>query len=454
MSLTDTFPASGDHQPASHESFVPCVVVGGGAVGLVTALLLVHHDVPVTVIAPRATSEPPQTEAGGIGGTGGDWRTVALFGESLALLDRIGAWDRIADHATPLAGIRMVDMSDAILRAPEVMFQATELGLSMFGANVAYTTLVAELTELALAHPQLTWISDTIVDAECDTANATLYTAGGHRLAAQTVIAADGRNSLLRTLSGLSARTWDYEQVAITALFAHTQPHDNISTELHFTSGPCTSVPADGNTSALVWMERPAVAKRLMRDGAAGFRAVLADRFADILGDILTISDARPVRLTGVLADQFASQRVFLVGETAHAFPPIGAQGLNLGLRDAAEAASQIVAAINDGKDPGEADTLNRYHSRRRADITARTYGVNALNASLTGSIPGLDVGRGLGLHVTRASTLLRRQLMARGMTGLGPRAALMPDGNAWLRAQAGATAGQQAMATTGGQLT
>ena len=112
-------------------------------------------------------------------------------------------------------------------------------------------------------------------------------------------------------------------------------------------------------------------------------------------------------------ATAFAASRAVLVGEAAHLFPPIGAQGLNLGYRD--------VAALGDilpgpGGDPGTPARLAAYERARRADVLSRTAAVDALNRTLlTGFLP-VQALRGLGLFLLDRIPSLRHAVMRQGI--------------------------------------
>lgn len=396
---------------------VTCCVVGAGPVGLTAALCLAANGCPVVIVAPKpARRDEPDT------------RTAALFRDNVALMRSLGAWAHMETHGAPLAGIRMVDVSGNLLKAPQLLFRAEEAGYPEFGYNVPNAEITAGLAIAAEASPLITWVDAVVADADIASDHVTLRTDGGRAIRAAVTIAADGRNSRLRELAGLTTGAWDYDQVAITSRFRHSLPHEGISTELHYDAGPCTCVPLPGNESSLVWMERPAIARRLLADGAELFMAMLRERFSDLLGTITDVAAPGVLALKGVIADRFGGTRVLLAGETAHAFPPIGAQGLNLGIRDAAEAAGCVLDALAAESDPGSETVMRTYHSRRWADIQARTAGVNALNASLTGGWPFLATARGLGLHVVSAVPALKRQLIRQGMSGLGSQPTLISE--------------------------
>ena len=105
-----------------------------------------------------------------------------------------------------------------------------------------------------------------------------------------------------------------------------------------------------------------------------------------------------------------------LVGEAAHSLPPIGAQGLNLGLRDAATIGELVVHARRDGADAGNAELLARYDALRRGDVTSRTFAVDLLNRSLLSGFLPLQGARGLGLFLIDRVAPLRRALMREGV--------------------------------------
>jgi 2-octaprenyl-6-methoxyphenol hydroxylase len=105
-----------------------------------------------------------------------------------------------------------------------------------------------------------------------------------------------------------------------------------------------------------------------------------------------------------------------LVGEAAHVVPPIGAQGLNLGLRDAATIAEIIADARRAGRDVGSPGVLARYEQQRRADVTSRAIAVDFLNRSLLSDFVPVHGMRGLSLYLLDHVGPLRRTMMREGV--------------------------------------
>jgi 2-octaprenyl-6-methoxyphenol hydroxylase len=395
------------------ETTFDVAVVGAGPAGLAAGLACAEAGLRTTVIGPEADRN--------------DGRTAALLGGSINLLKRLGAWEKLEPAAAPLTAIRLIDATDALLRAPEVVFESSEIGLPAFGYNVPNAALTSAIE--ATAHARLT----RVIDKKATVANLTgphaiLSTSDGRTIKARLVVAADGRESPTRTAAGVGTSSWSYTQAAIVTTFAHTRPHRGVSMEFHRTTGPLTVVPGPGNTSSLVWVETPNEAKRLVALDAQNFGRELSDHIGSLLGSLAGFTPRRTYPLSGRTAATFGKARVALVGEAAHVIPPIGAQGLNLGFRDAATIADVAGSAASAGEDIGGEAALSRYDGLRRNDIAARVFAVDLLNRSLLSSIPGVHLARGFGLFALSTSRPLRARIMREGiMPNIGGLSLMQP---------------------------
>jgi 2-octaprenyl-6-methoxyphenol hydroxylase len=233
---------------------------------------------------------------------------------------------------------------------------------------------------------------------------------------ARLAVAADGRHSRLREAIGIRAKTWSYPQTALVLNLDHTEPHFDTSTEFHTETGPFTLVPLQARRSSLVCVEAPAKAEALAALDDAALAVELERRSHSILGALTVASPRQTWPMSSLSVDHLVGPRVALVGETAHAFPPIGAQGLNLGIRDIAALADLVARARSRGDDVGGEETLARYASARRADVMTRTMGVDLLNRSLlTGFLP-VQVARSVGMQMARDVGPFRKLMMREGL--------------------------------------
>ena len=379
-------------------------VVGAGPAGLAAALCLARLDLRVGLIGPPAVRA--------------DNRTAALFTGSVQLLRNLGAWDDCREHAEPLLAIRIIDDMGGLLRAPEVVFTAAEVGLEAFGHNVPNAVLVDALhKQVAAASDRVTLVDTAPVEAiDITSDNVALRFANEAPVTARLVVGADGRNSMCRAAADIDVRTWRYDQCAVTCTFAHQRLHNGVSTEFHRPAGPLTVVPSPGLSSSLVWVERPTIARRLTAMDDATFRGALEARLQGLLGPLGRLGPRGTFPLSGLTADQAGSNRVALVGEAAHVIPPIGAQGLNLGFRDAAMLADCVSDGLQSGRDIGGPETLAAFSAARRVDIASRAWSIDLLNRSLiTGYLP-IQLLRGAGLFALKAINPLRRLAIREGI--------------------------------------
>jgi 2-octaprenyl-6-methoxyphenol hydroxylase len=378
-------------------------VIGGGPAGLAAAIALVEAGVRTALVARRM----PYT----------DNRTTALLGASVDLLESLGVWPRCKDRAAALEVMRLVDDTGRLIRAPEVRFSCHEIGLEAFGYNIDNRSLMLALEERAAELPELVRFDDDAESVVIEADDVAIRTASGRFLTARLVVGADGRHSLCREAAGIAVTRRDLKQTALTFNVAHTRPHRNISTEFHTPHGPCVFVPLTGNRSSVVWVSAPTEAERLRALTDEELSAAIEKQSHSILGRMTVEPGRNLFPLAIERPKSFARDRIALVGEAAHVVPPIGAQGLNLGLRDAADIAKIAGEAIAAGRDPGAPEALARYDWARRPDILSRTFMIDIANRSLLNDFLPLQPVRAVGMHLLGAIGPLRRLAMREGLT-------------------------------------
>jgi 2-octaprenyl-6-methoxyphenol hydroxylase len=315
-----------------------------------------------------------------------------------------------------LRHLRIVDATDRLLRAPEVLFHASEIGLDAFGYNIENTRLVGALREQAARAENLTLFDESAAAIRHDGDRVIVDLANGGSVSAALLVGADGRNSMSRKATGISVSERLYPQAALTLNLRHSRSHGEASTEFHTRNGPMTLVPLPGQRASLVLVTTPDEAEWLSKLDDAALGHELTQRTHWLLGTI-TPDGRRGVRPLGMMrAGRLTRKRVALVGEAGHVLPPIGAQGLNLGIRDAVAIAAVASAALRQGRDPGADEVLAAYEKDRRGDVHSRAFAVDALNRSLLSDLLPAQAARSAGLWLLSCFGPLRREVMRQGM--------------------------------------
>ena len=377
-------------------------VIGGGPAGVAAAIALAETGTRTALVARRASYS--------------DNRTTALLGGSVEFLDGLGVWSRCRDKAAALEAMRLVDDTGRLIRAPEVRFSCHEIGLDAFGYNIDNRSLMLALEERAAELANLIRFDDEADSVLTEAEDVAIHTAAGQYLTARLVIGADGRRSLCREAAGIDVTRRDLKQTALTFNVAHSRPHRNVSTEFHTPHGPCVFVPLPGDHCSIVWVTSPAEAERLRALTDEDLSAAIEKQSHFILGAMSVEPGRNLFPLAIERPKSFASDRIALVGEAAHVVPPIGAQGLNLGLRDAADIAKLAGKAVAAGRDPGTDEVLKRYDWARRPDILSRTFMIDMANRSLLNDFLPLQPVRAVGMHLLGAIGPLRRFAMREGL--------------------------------------
>ncbi len=389
------------------ERQVDIVVVGAGITGIAMALALAKADLPITLLAagplPRADAALPA-----------DGRTAALLQPAVALLTRLAAFDPVRLGAEPLYRLRIVNVADKA--APSITFDATEIGLDAFGWNIPNAALAARLAALVAKEPRITVHDRAPLGSVVETRDRLVLRAGPEVIAARLVIGADGRDSVVRETAAIGTTDRDRGQTAIVCRFSHQKPHRNISTEMHRKGGPFTMVPLPGRNSSLVWVDTDARSTERLALSDDAFRAAMAEHATPWLGAIhgISIRHAYPIRAR--LAKAITAPRRALVGEAAHVMSPLGAQGLNLSLRDVATLADHL--ARHQG-DPGADTLLAAYAAARVTDVNLRFWGVDTLNMLVKTSFLPFRQASSLALGLLDRLPPARRVLMQGLMAGV-----------------------------------
>ncbi len=395
------------------------VIAGGSYVGLTLALSLAHEfgpDVRIVIADRGARSVDEQ-----------DPRASAISAGSRNLLQAIGVWQHLEDAAVPVAEIELTDSSlQAGVRRRLLTYDNITSDGNQASWIVPNARLAVALEQLAATAPAIEIMRSAAVTRLAATAGfVTIALGDGTELAAQLVVAADGRRSAVREAAGIKTVQWDHDQIGIVTAITHEIDHKNRAIQHFLPGGPFAMLPLTGGfRSCVTWSEQASVARRILALDDEAFLDEVDRRVAGRLGAVALDGARKSWPLETHLARAYTAPRVALVGDAAHGVHPIAGQGLNLGLRDVAALVECVSDAARVGLDLGDADALARYERWRRFDTTVSTATFSGLNRLFSNDWALMRSAREVGLGILDRMPGIKQALVteAAGLSGELPR--------------------------------
>lgn len=390
------------------------IIVGGGLNGPALAIAAADAGFTVSIIdsLPKAVRETRDF----------DGRSYALALASKRLLQGIGVWADVAEHAQPMLEIKVTDGRAGEGAAPWMLhFDHAEIEEGPMGFMVEDRHLRGAFLTAMDRHRNITQIDgETVVAQHVNDAGVTVTLASGGTVSGALLIGSDGRKSGTAVRAGIKRTGWGYDQTAIVCAVEHERSHGGIAHQFFMPHGPLAILPLTGNRSSIVWAETTARAAEVMALDDSGFLDALRPAFGSFLGEI-GLTGARftyPLGLT--LANSFIAERTALIGDAAHGMHPIAGQGLNAGLRDVAALMDVISEARARGADLGGPQTLASYQQWRRFDTATLALATDAFNKVFSNDNTILRAARDLGMGLVNGAPSLRRKFIreAAGLTG------------------------------------
>lgn len=388
------------------------LILGGGLIGLTTALALDAHGIACVVVDPVPGAV---TLADGF-----DGRASAVASASWRMLEAIGIADALAPHGCP---IRRIEVRDGLQRDA---MDFTPTDGEALGTMVPNTVLRRLLYDAATKREHVTLkIPHRALAVERKATGVVATLDDGTIVHADVVLVAEGRKSPTRANAGLRTANWQYDHVAIISAFDHSVPHDNIAHEIFYPDGPFALLPMQpGTRSALVWTVTAKDAPGFLALSDHAFAHEAAKRAGGVLGDLSAAAPRSSYPLGFHHAARIVDTRLALVGDAAHSVHPIAGQGLNLGFRDIAALVEVLVDGARTGVDLGDPILLDRYQRWRSLDTLLVATATDTLTRLF--GIPGKTASRvrRFGLGAVQAIRPLKDVFMAeaRGESGKLPK--------------------------------
>ncbi|PKG78654.1 FAD-dependent 2-octaprenylphenol hydroxylase [Shewanella sp. Actino-trap-3] len=386
-------------------------IVGGGMVGLATAIGLANADLNVVVI-----------DAGTIQAVSGEpkLRVSAINKASQQLLQNLGAWQYLDDNrVSPYQKMSVWD-KDGL---GKIEFDAHSISETHLGSIIENDAISYALAKRASEVSNLTHLEgqrlERIAFGERE---AWLTLANGDNISAAVVVAADGANSWVRQQCSIPLTFWDYGHHAIVATVRTELAHDATARQAFLPGGPLAMLPLyDDHLCSIVWSVSPDQAKQLLALDEVEFSKALTAALDGRLGLCQVISERQSFPLRMRYARHFARHRLVLAGDAAHTIHPLAGQGVNLGFLDAASIIDTFTQLHEQGKDLGEYSHLRALERWRKAEAMEMIATMEGFKRLFAGSNPLKKAMRDIGLtlvdNVAGLKTVFIKQAMGNKMT-------------------------------------
>lgn len=376
-------------------------IIGAGVVGLTLACALRHSGLSVAIIEVQRQSQTADRD-----------RAYAFSPLSARIFQQLGLWEQVGPYITHFQRVRMSDAD----YGKAVNFYPTDSPVDAVYYGAEHRVLIQALQGLAANIHRLTpYYETTLVDIQnlSGAVQLTLESNGQRQLLqTQLLVGADGVRSKIRDYAGIRTSGWAYWQSCITTVLAPAKSHQNTAYEKFWPSGPFAILPIPGNRCQVVWTAPHDEAKAMVALSEQDFMVELRRRYGDDMGELKMLQPpiTFPVRL--MQSQRYVQPRIALVGDAAHCCHPVGGQGLNMGIRDAAALAKILQAAHTRQESIGDIRVLKRYERWRRTENWLILAMTDLLNRLFSNQVLPLLWLRRIGFWVIEHVVPLKRMIL------------------------------------------
>lgn len=383
------------------------IVIGAGMIGACAALSLARHQFRIALVEPNPGAGEPLVNTDIY-----DNRVSAISPASQQILHDLGIWQAL-DQSRICRYEQMQVWHQA--GQSRIQFDSAELAMGHLGVIIENRQLVNALRGACENQSQIDWYApDEVVslDENSDT-GLSLTLRSGIRLQSELLLAADGRDSKMRTLAGLEVQGGSYQQTAIVANVTTELAHQSTAWQRFLSGGPLAFLPLANGDSSIVWSCDSARADELLALDEASFASALSDAIEYQLGSVLASGERNSFPLSWHCCERWIKHRVLLIGDAAHSVHPLAGQGVNLGFSDV-DLLSRLLTNVD-----SPWSKLRAFERQRKSETMLATHLFTGLNWIYRTDNSVIACARDAGMALVQANAWCRRLLMRQAINNM-----------------------------------
>ena len=375
------------------------IIVGGGIVGATTACAMAQGGVKVALL--DMFNPQRQWTDDSV-----DLRVSALTKASQNILETLGVWDGILQRGVgPYKDMRVWDAK----ADGELHFDCADTVFDELGHIVENRVTVAALWDKLESLPSASCISDAKVAKMQESENGrVLVLEDGREFSAELIIAADGRDSMLRSLMGIDVTGWPYHQDGLVATITTENSNELTAWQRFLDEGPLAFLPLRTGQCSIVWTLKTETAQAYLQLDDAAFLDKLEQASGGILGKMLATGPRAAFPLRFQYANQYTDKSFALMGDAAHAMHPLAGQGANAGLLDAAALAELVIKTMQAGRPLSSTKFLRQYERWRKGDNLLMMSSMDVINKTFAATALPLVSLRSAGMNLINNTPMFK----------------------------------------------
>lgn len=348
-------------------------IIGGGLIGLFLAPILAKLNFKVALVDKEKIAQKTNIE--------NDSRTIAISLGTKLFLEKYGIWKKISRYAEPINQIEVLNRESN----SNIFFNNNNDSKSPMGFIVENKIIKKILIEKIKSTKNINIFDSTEIDNIVLNSNSILVNSVNNIIESKLVIAADGKNSFIKSLYKFPSYNIKYNQAALVTNIQHSKNHKNTAFEIFLPNGPLAMLPMKSfkkniYKSSLIWTENISTINKMKKMELNSVKDLIEGNIYKYLGKVLKIDSFKMFPLSAHVCRKFYNKRIVLVGDSAHSIHPIAGQGWNLGMRDVKYLVETLYESKKFGLDIGSLEILKKYNNNRFADVSSMLFITHSLN--------------------------------------------------------------------------